>query len=91
MLIAQREVADELDALDLREFAERALCDFFRYIAKSPDRGCFAGLVRFEPELDDQAFVGIAHSRKGLRAAFGDHAPRKCDGGGFSSPSAPGE
>jgi hypothetical protein len=41
--IAQREVANELDALDLREFVERDLCDFFGYLAKSPDRGCFAG------------------------------------------------
>jgi hypothetical protein len=37
VLIAQREVANELDALDLRELAERALCDFFCYLAKSPD------------------------------------------------------
>jgi hypothetical protein len=43
VLIVQREIANKLDALELREFAERALCEFFRYIAKSPNRGCFVG------------------------------------------------
>src|SRR5271156_3510091 len=73
-LIAERHIADDLDASDLWELAKRALRDLFCDFAKSADRGCFAGCVRLDPELDDQALVRVARSRKGLRAVFGNEA-----------------
>jgi hypothetical protein len=36
MLIAQREVANEQDALDFREFSERALCDIIWLSRQKP-------------------------------------------------------